>query len=101
MTCENCSTDVNSLVYKDARAWCWGCHNAEKGVVNQANGVIGDDIPGGLEIRHGLCNEDGSPKKYYTKSAIVKEAKRRSLQNIVEHVTAPGTDKNPYTQRWI
>lgn len=101
MLCENCSADVNALVYKDARAWCWSCHNDEKGVGNQAPSVIGDDIPGGIEIRHGLCNPDGSPRKYYSKSEMAAEAKKRNLTNIVEHVTSPGTDKNPYTQRWI
>jgi hypothetical protein len=32
--------------------------------------VQGDDIPGGIEILHGICNEDGTPKRYYSKSAI-------------------------------
>ena len=64
-------------------------------------GVIGDDIPGGLEIRHGLCNEDGTPRKYYSKTEINREAKRRGLSNNVEHVTGPGTDKSPHTTRWV
>ena len=63
--------------------------------------VIQDSIEGGIEIKHGLCNPDGSPKKYYSKSEIAKEAKRRGLTNHVEHVTSPGTDKNKYTTRWI
>jgi hypothetical protein len=63
--------------------------------------VVGDDIPGGYEVRHGLCNEDGSPRVYYSKSEMAKEAKRRGLTNIVEHVTPPGTDKSPFTTRWI
>jgi len=32
--------------------------------------VWADDIPGGIELHHGLCNEDGSPKRYYSRSAI-------------------------------
>lgn len=63
--------------------------------------VIGDDIPGGLEIRHGLCNEDGSPRRYYSKTEIAKEAKRRGLVNIVEHVPEPGSDKSKYTSKWV
>lgn len=63
-------------------------------------GVIGDDIPGGLEIRHGLVHEDGSPMKFYSKSAIEKEAKKRGLVNRVEHTTPPGSDKAPHTTRW-
>lgn len=63
--------------------------------------VITDDIPGGMEVKHGICNEDGTPRKYYSKSEMAKEAKRRGLANIVTHVTAPGTDKSPHTTRWI
>jgi hypothetical protein len=63
--------------------------------------VIGDDIPGGMEIANGLCNPDGSPRRYYTKSEIAREAKARGYHNHVEHVTAKGTDKSPHTTRWI
>jgi putative FmdB family regulatory protein len=70
-------------------------------IQGHSSAVIGDDIPGGIEIRHGLCNPDGTPKKYYTKSEIAREAKARGLQPHVEHVTAPGTDKNPHTTRWV
>lgn len=62
--------------------------------------VIGDDIPGGVLIYHGLCNEDGSPRRYYSKSEMEKEAKRRGLVNMVRHVTAPGTDKSKHTKKW-
>ena len=36
--------------------------------------VIGDDIPGGIEIKHAICWPDGTPKKYYSKSEIKKAA---------------------------
>src|SRR6185436_5002334 len=29
-----------------------------------------DDIPGGVLIEHGICNADGTPKRYYSRSAI-------------------------------
>lgn len=32
--------------------------------------VWADDIPGGIEIAHGICHEDGTPKRYYSKTAI-------------------------------
>ena len=51
--------------------FCKGGHGRYTG------GVIGDDIPGGIEIRHGLCNEDGSPRRYYSHSEIEKECKKR------------------------
>lgn len=67
----------------------------------KAPGVTPDQIPGGIWIKHGLCNEDGSPRKYYSKSEMTEEAKRRGVTSIVEHVTEPGTDKNKYTIKWI
>lgn len=66
-----------------------------------SNSVQADDIPGGIEIRHGLCNEDGSPRRYYSHSEIKKESKRRGLVNIVEHVCPPGTDKSKHTTKWV
>lgn len=63
--------------------------------------VIQDSIEGGVWIKHGLCNEDGSPRKYYSKTEINAEAKRRGLVNIVEHACEPGTDKAQHTTRWF
>jgi hypothetical protein len=63
--------------------------------------VVGDDIPGGLEVRHGLCNEDGTPRRYDSKSAMAKEAKARGLTNYVRHVGSKGSDKSKNTQRFV
>jgi hypothetical protein len=41
--------------------------------------VWADDIPGGLDIAHGLCNEDGSPRRYYSRSAIKTAAEVKGL----------------------
>lgn len=62
-----------------------------------------DDIPGGVWIRHGICNLDGSPRQYFTKSEMARVAKERGLHNHVEHVVSPrsGSDKSRFTQRFI
>jgi hypothetical protein len=77
--------------------WPFCPHGAGK------SNVITDDIPGGVLIYHGICNSDGTPRRYYSKSEMTKEAKRRGLVNHVEHKTDPksGSDKNPHTTRWI
>lgn len=36
--------------------------------------VNGDEIPGGLEVKHGICWPDGTPRKFYSKSEIRKAA---------------------------
>lgn len=81
---------------------CKECGKETKRVILTAKSrtVISDEIPGGIEIRHGLCNEDGSPRRYYSKSEIAKEAAKRGLEPMVRHVTPDGSDKSPHTVRW-
>jgi hypothetical protein len=68
-----------------------------------ANAVSPDDIPGGVWIKHGICNEDGTPKKYYSRSSMKAAADARGLVNYVTHETdnVIGTDKNKFTTRWV
>jgi hypothetical protein len=63
--------------------------------------VIGDDIPGGLEVKNGLCNADGTPQRFYSKSAIAAEAVKRGMTNFVTHVGSKGSDKSRHTSRWV
>ena len=62
-----------------------------------------DDIPGGVWIKHGICNRDGTPRRYDSRSAMRKEAEARGFTNLVEHVVDPkkGSDKSKHTQRFI
>ncbi len=59
----------------------------------ESAGVVGDEIPGGLEIRHGLCNPDGSPRKYYSKTDIKRAANERGY-------TIAGDTPRPYNVKW-
>jgi hypothetical protein len=43
-------------------------------IENQSAYVIQDSIEGGVEIRHGICSPDGSPRRYDSKSSIRKAA---------------------------
>lgn len=89
--CEKCGQE---LVVGE---WPWCPH----GIGNSS--VVTDEIPGGLEIRHGLCHDDGSPQKFYSHGAIKREAKRRGLVNLETHVTDPrtGSDKSKITKPWF
>lgn len=62
--------------------------------------VQDDSIPGGIWIKHGLCNEDGTPKRYDSKSEIRRAEKEKGWTNVVTHVGLPGSDKSPHTRRW-
>lgn len=63
--------------------------------------VHGDDIPGGMWIRNGICNPDGSPRRYDTFSSMRQEAKARGLVNYVEHKGTKGGDRSTHTQRFV
>jgi len=81
---------------------CPDCQTPTERVwLQHATNVISDDIPGGIEIVHGLCNLDGSPRTYYSHTEIKKEAERRGLTNVVTHIGTPGSDKSKHTSRWI
>jgi hypothetical protein len=70
--------------------------------IGKGASVIGDDIPGGALIFHGLCNADGSPRRYYSKSEIAREAASRGLVNHVEHIPDnKGTDRSRRTTKWF
>jgi hypothetical protein len=60
---------------------------------NKAPGIVGDDIPGGLEIKHGLCNPDGTPRKFYSKTEIKRAANEAG-------VTWADDTPKPYNVPW-
>jgi hypothetical protein len=74
--------------------------DSDYGQFNRATAVIGDDIPGGIEVKHGLCNPDGSPRRYYSKSEMRAEARARGLEQHVVHIGEQGSDKSPHTTKW-
>lgn len=82
---------------------CHACGTpTERAWLTKPSNVVGDDIPGGILIRHGLCAEDGTPIRYYSKSEINAEAKRRGLVNMVKHEADNRSgDKSKHTTRWV
>ncbi len=63
--------------------------------------VIGDDIPGGILINNGICYEDGTPRRFYSRSDMKRAAQEKGLENVVRHTPMRGTDKSPHTTRWV
>lgn len=82
---------------------CTACHVRMERVYlpTRRGNVIGDDIPGGIDIKHGICWPDGTPRRYYSKSEMKKEADRLGVYNKVEHRPIRGSDKSKHTTRWI
>lgn len=64
----------------------------------KASNVVGDEID--IWIKHGLCNDDGSPKHFTSKQEIAREAKRKGLTQKDRHIGTKGGDKSIHTSRW-
>jgi hypothetical protein len=99
----NCNTEIidclEPIEAPDVK--CPKCNKlTERAWIGKPASIIGDEIAGGMWVRHGICNEDGTPRKYYSKSEMAQEAKRRGLVNYVEHVGKPGSDKSDHTTKW-
>ena len=75
------------------------CKGSADDHVPSHTGVIGDECD--VTVRHGICNADGTPRRYTSKSEMAKEAAKRGLENHVVHVPAPGSDKSKWTSRWV
>lgn len=72
--------------------------NAKDHTPGKAN-VVGDECD--VWIKHGLCNPDGSPKHYTSKEQIRRDEKAKHLTNYVVHRPYKGSDKSPFTSRWV
>ena len=91
-------TELYELVH-DPNPPCPQCGNPTERIAGM-RGAVDDSIPGGVEIKHGLCNPDGSPRRYYSHSEMRKEAAKRGLVEFVRHVPDRGSDKSKNTSRW-
>ena len=87
MTCEKCG---NTLEIND---WPF-CPHGPSGTFN----VIGDECD--ITIKHGICWDDGTPRRYRSKVEMKRVMKEKGLENKVEHLGENGTDKSRFTTRW-
>ena len=101
--CQVCGQQkIDILVDRDAPKYpTCRCGRTMTRLLSVPAAVHGDDIPGGLLVEHGLCGPGGEPRRYYSKSEMAREAKRRGLTNWVEHVPDKGSDKAAFTQRFV
>ena len=101
LVCENGHEQYDLWLKLGTRPPCPTCGSPTSTLWKNASGVIGDECD--VWIRHGICNEDGSPRHYNSKKEMKDEAARRGLVNHVEHITSPisGSDKSRWTTRWI
>lgn len=106
--CKSCATIRRDTLQRDSGAIepCRACGaDMERLAISEGQSappnVSPDDIPGGYVVHHGICNEDGTPRRYYSYSEMEREAKKRGLVQMVEHVPPEDTDKSEHTQRFV
>ncbi len=56
--------------------------------------AIGDECD--VLVRHGLCHEDGTPRRFRSKAEMKRVADSKGLVNFVRH-----TDGDKHVSRWI
>jgi hypothetical protein len=107
--CGHVMIDVLEPIRAETRE-CPECGSAMKRIwLTKFPAVHSDSIRGGVEIRHGICDENGKPVRYYSKSEMRRAAKEKGVQPRVEHIedVANGSDKAPLvdgkrpTTRWV
>ena len=90
--CPTCGTeflDIDVAEYPTC-----GCGTQTVWLPKAGTGAVDQDsIEGGVMIAHGICNPDGSPKRYDSKSEIRKALKAAGLEN---HVVRGQESKRQY-----
>ena len=88
---------------EDALRWNYeappACHGPMREVAKVASfgraaNVIQDSIPGGLMIEHGICNADGTPRRFDSKKEIREAARAAGW-------TQSGDTPKPRGDRWV
>jgi hypothetical protein len=60
-----------------------------------------DDIPGGLDIAHGLCNPDGTPRRFYSRTEIRKACAEKGMIPWTEVYTEDRTKDARVHDEWL
>lgn len=60
-----------------------------------------DSIEGGLTIEHGLCNEDGTPRTYYSRSEVAQACKAKGLMPWSEVYDSGKTKDAEVRMDWL
>lgn len=89
MICEDCGHELHVGDFPF-------CKGSPADHTNSRFGVIGDDIPGGLDVKHGVCWPDGTPRRFYSKSEIRKAA---SDAGLTIHGETPKSNQRLTEQR--
>lgn len=99
LRCENDHKQMNRLLKIGERPPCPECGAPMETLWTSAPGVIGDECD--IYVKHAICHEDGTPRRFTSKSEMARAAKAAGYENHVVHQGRMGSDKSPFTSRWV
>lgn len=102
LQCDTCATvekDVYQRTLAESVERPCACGGIMQKAWLKAPGVIGDECD--IQAKHGICNPDGTPRRFTSKQEMAREAQRRGLTNFVVHNPPPDSDRSKHTSRWI
>lgn len=101
LECPTCGAQKTDVYVKSGDAYpaCGECAVAMVWLPSAGATVKGDEIPGGVWIKNGICNADGSPKRYDSYSSMKKAADAKGYTNHVERGVADKKDYDRLTRR--
>ena len=70
LVCTKCEKRFKSLQWDYEPFVCECGGHAVTETPLHSHGVVPDSIPGGLLVPHAICNADGTPKRYYSRTDI-------------------------------
>lgn len=99
--CESCgATKIDSYEPTDPPVITCTCGQPMvRAWLTKTPAVHGDEID--IWVRHGICNDDATPRHYRSKAEMRRVTKEKGLVNRFEHCPLPGTDKSKFSRRWI
>jgi hypothetical protein len=98
--CTSCDWQAEIVASPHAHPPCPTCGGTTERfypIGGATHAVVGDDFIGGQWFE----NLAPTPVYIESKSHLKREMATRGLTERVRHVGVPGTDKSPFTTRWI
>ena len=97
-TCDRIQLDHLERDEPTPRPECCNAPMERVHLPTQRENVIGDEID--ITIKNGLCNADGSPRRFRSRTELRKAEVKAGLTNVVRHIGRQGSDKSPHTTKW-
>lgn len=101
LKCPTCSRIQLDHLERDedkTRPDCCGTPMERVFLPTNRENVIGDEID--VTIKNGLCNADGTPRRFRSRTELRKAEQKAGMTNYVRHLGTKSGDRSKHTTRW-